>query len=118
MITPWMGWLVDTSAAVGPLLARIRSISRRMAPKTAVTNSNAGSGAVPSVADGPIPSSPRNFDTMPVSPVVVGVDCVAVLTSVDADRDESATASATGAPVPGASLRIASWEDSVRRDRP
>ena len=44
-----------------------------MAPNTAVTNSKDGSGTPVSPAEGPIPSSPRNFDTNPARPVVT--DC-------------------------------------------
>ena len=44
-----------------------------MAPNTAVTNSKDGSGTPVSLAEGPMPRSPRNFDTNPARPVVA--DC-------------------------------------------
>ncbi len=46
-----------------------RSISRPSAPRTTVTKSYVGNGAPPLAADGPIPNTAKNFDTILDNPV-------------------------------------------------
>ncbi len=97
----------QANAAVGPLLANSRSISRRMAPRTTVTNSKVGSGVPLLVADGPMPSSPRNLDSIVVNPE----DVVAVrddVFSTAEDRTSAVTAVGASAVAAGGTVSACS----------